>query len=111
MRRFRWPMILPFAIPLVLSYIHPIVNENWTVKKFGCGCPPIHDTGGWHFNANHFNLILWGIVLIACITLWYWELKRHIAGGFKRVLWVGYVIGAAVIEIVCVRAWARGGWL
>jgi len=63
-------IVLPFTVPFVLHRIYQPINEKWTVKRFGCGCPRVNDTRAWHFNANDFNMIIWIAVMLACTVSW-----------------------------------------
>jgi len=104
MRLFR--LVLPFGIPVLFYFLYQPVNRAWTVKRFGCGCPPLD--GSWRFNANHFNGILLLPLLAGCILLWIWETKG-ITGRMSRH-WL-YGAGLVGILLVFIQVWARLWWL
>jgi hypothetical protein len=42
-------LIVPFLVPLLLHCVYQPVNEAWTVKRFGCGCPILGHEDEFHF--------------------------------------------------------------
>jgi hypothetical protein len=90
---------LPFLLPIILYFIYNPINTNWTVKKFGCGCPNID--GSFRFNANYFNTILWFIIMGICIWIW----RKQMA---KRQT---FLIGLFFVVLICMICFSRGFWL
>jgi hypothetical protein len=100
-----------FVIPWLIHVLYQPLNENWTVKRFGCGWPPILPRGGsagWGFNANHFNLLLWIAVWLACVGFYLWSLSESRRA--KRRVWL-LGGGVGVITVMCVRLLAAEMWL
>jgi hypothetical protein len=105
-------LIPPFIVPFFFHWLYQPVNASWTVKQFGCGCPPVvAPRSGWQFNANHFNLIIWLLLFAACALSW-WIATR---GAFRsltpnrRLILRGF--GLYVLLLMCARHWAKEGWL
>lgn len=102
-------LVIPFVIPFVVHHLYQPINANWTVKQFGCGCPPLDDR--WKFNANHFNLILWAHVGAACAAAWWWavraEFRDHPA--LRYLYAVGTGIG--MLLALCLVHCAKEAWL
>jgi hypothetical protein len=109
-RRYRVATIisflLPFVVPFVCSAAYEPINREWTVKKFGCGCPGLDGT--YHFNANDFNAILWGIILVACLSWWVPAARSFLPDKVRRP---GCVFGGFVLICICLKMWARGVWM
>ena len=99
----------PFLMPVLVGLLYGPINERWTVKRFGCGCPPLDLS--WRFNANHFNMILWGIVAICCIVLWCLQVARAFGDRSAewRFLW-GF-FGSLGIVVICLKFFSQGFWL
>jgi hypothetical protein len=94
-------VVLPFLAPVLAYFIYDPINTNWTVKKFGCGCPSIDGTYG--FDANDFNMILWFLILSLCVGFWYFQTKK--VTSYK------FLIGLILILIICIKCFASGFWL
>ena len=109
-RRYRAATIigflLPFAVPFVCEAAYRPINRGWTVKKFGCGCPSLDGTS--HFNANDFNAILWGIILVGCLSWWIPSARRLFPDTFRLR---GCFFGALLMIWICLKMWARGVWM
>lgn len=58
-------LALVYLFPPLFHFAYQPVNQEWTVKRFGCGCPLLDLS--WRFNANHFNMILWLSIYCFCI--------------------------------------------
>lgn len=67
-------LTIPFLLPWCFFYLYDPINCNWTVKRFGCGCPKLD--GSYTFNANHFNLCLWCGFFALFTTLWVWRYEK-----------------------------------
>lgn len=94
---------LSLAAPLVFRVAYQPVNAAWTVETFGCGCPPLDDS--FRFNANHFNAIVWLVVMSACIVPWMVaHLRREIT------LWLAFG-GMTIVAYFCINGYASGIWL
>ena len=100
-------LALPFIAPLLVFTAYQPINEAWTVKTFGCGCP-ISDGTYRAFDANSFNAILWCIVAAVCMRGWSKALGRF-ALKCDRAGWSAG--GAVAIVFCCLKMWAKGGWL
>ena len=102
----RWLLLpVPFVVPPLLHWAYEPINRHWTVEKFGCGCPPM--TGGWRFNANYVNLVLWFAVLVGLSVL-VDRLVPH-ASGRRRFNWL--VPALALLVVLCAHYYGRGVWL
>jgi hypothetical protein len=99
-------LVLPYLMPVGFYFLYQPINEEWTVKQFGCGCPRLDGTT--HFNANHFNLILVGLVDGICIPWWLLSAERFIPAHFWPI---AAVMGTATIIMVSLGVWARTVWL
>lgn len=89
--------------PLVFRLAYQPINATWTVHTFGCGCPPLDDSS--RFNANHFNAIVWLIVLTTCMLPWmnvYLRREMTLALAFSGILAVAYL---------CLSGFGSGIWL
>lgn len=110
-RRFRaatfLSFVLPFAVPFVSYAAYQPINHDWTVEHFGCACPRLDGTYR-PFNANHFNAILWGGVLIGCLSWWIPSARRVLP---QTVRMPGCLAGGVVMTWICVAMWLRCGWL
>lgn len=102
--------ILPFLIPITFNFLYQPINENITVKHFGCGCPKIVSDVSYFidFNANHLNIILWGIVLFISIFLWT-NLTTQIERKMVRN-WMTF-LGIFVLLVLCCRFLALSTWM
>ena len=103
MRRLLLP--LPFAVPPVVHAMYEPINRDWTVKRFGCGCPQIDGT--WPFNANDFNLILWILVLSACTCAFVVAVRHGVRKWRYEIIGVGF----AVLLALCLKMYGRECWL
>ncbi len=99
-------LVLPYASPVALYFVYQPINEEWTVKQFGCGCPRLDGTP--HFNANDFNLILVGLVDLFSVPWWLIFTKRIVST--KRWPLVAFV-GTFVILMISLRVFGRMFWL
>jgi hypothetical protein len=108
---FRWWHILgaglPFALPFLFNVAYDPIDENWTVKTFGCSCPNLDGTYR-AFNANHFNAIVWTIVLCCSAYAWSWLCRRIV---LPKPPWGVIVLPVIVVAFICLRHYARGFWL
>ena len=103
-----WSLIpIPFLVPLAVHWLYQPVNENWTVKTFGCGCPPLDLS--WRFNANHFNTILWLVVfsLNASLLVKVFPVEQRERESGAAFLSLGFV----ALLFLCAKQWARECWL
>jgi hypothetical protein len=102
-------LVIPFVVPFVVHHLYQPVNAAWTVKRFGCGCPPLDDR--WKFNANHFNLILWTLVGVACAAAWWWAVRAEFGDHSSlRYNWaVGFGVG--LLLSLCLLHCAKEAWL
>lgn len=99
-------LALPFLLPIASYYTYQPINEAWTVRQFGCGCPPLD--GSWRFNANHFNAILFAIV--GGLSIWCWTFATGRA--FSRQVRANlYFIGVVVVVLVTLKMLAQATWL
>ena len=98
--------VLPFAVPFLCYHVYQPINNGWTVKKFGCGCPSLDGT--CHFNANDFNTILWGGILLGCLS-WWIPSATHVFP--QKIRFAGCFFGTLAIIWICLKMWARCVWL
>jgi hypothetical protein len=104
-------LILPFVVPLLFHRLYQPVNEAWTVKRFGCGCPPVTDVDAFRFNANHFNMIIWLVIMFACGASWWLLLRPEFVTRRSTKYYVLQFVGVYVLLIICLRQFAREHWL
>lgn len=102
-------LILPFVIPFLVHLVYQPINVAWTVKRFGCGCPPIG--GGWRFNTNHFNMILWVVVLSACAISWWLLFRPEITVRRSTKFVVLRWAGVYAVLCICMKLYAAESWL
>lgn len=103
--------ILPFVVPFVFHALYQPINAAWTVERFGCGCPPLSDTGAFRFNANHFNLILWCGVAIACGASWWFLMRPEFTDRKSMRYVVAQSIGLGLLLCICANRLAKEIWL
>jgi hypothetical protein len=99
-------LLLPFLIPIGFYHAYQPVNEAWTVTRFGCGCPSLDGT--YHFNANHFNLILVGVLDLLCIPWWVRSARRTLP---EQARLPACILGSVVILFISLRVLGRMFWL
>jgi hypothetical protein len=76
--------LLAFLAPFGSYVVYQPINQEWTVKRFGCGCPSLD--GSYHFNANDFNAIVWGVIAVVCTTCWILAARRLFPDRTRRQL-------------------------
>jgi hypothetical protein len=102
----KWLLFLiPFAVPPVFHWFYQPLNEAWTVKAFGCGCPPLDLS--WKFNANHFNGILWLVLFFECLGILV-SVSRILFDEPKSLI-LCYAFAALGME--CLWFWGHEVWL
>lgn len=94
---------LSMVVPMLMRYSYPYVNEHWTVKQFGCGCTRLD--GSW-FNANHFNMMMWGTIASVCMVAYGYNIYR-ICGPGSACDWI-LPGGAMIIAAICLASFAQG---
>jgi hypothetical protein len=104
-------LILPFFLPVLFHRLYQPVNEAWTVKRFGCGCPIVGHEHEFHFNANHFNLILWCAVGIGCGLSWWFLLRPEFSDRKSTRYVVAQSIGLGVLLCICANCLGQEIWL
>ncbi len=105
-------LILPFVVPFVFHALYQPINAAWTVKRFGCGCPPVTaNPDDWFFNANYFNLILWCGVAAACGISWWFLLRPEFTDRKSARYVVAQSIGLGVLLCICANRLAGEIWL
>lgn len=107
-------LLLPFVVPFLFHAAYQPVNVAWTVRRFGCGCPPVTAPGAspaWHFNANDFNLLLWCGVAGACGLSWWLLVRREFADRRPPVYFAVQGSGLAVLVLICGNRLAWEIWL
>lgn len=101
-------LIVPLMIPTLFGIVYAPINRSWTVKTFGCGCPPLDLS--FRFNANHFNIIVWSVIAATCTSVWVWQVHKEfkqMPRAFQLLLGIGVVI----IIGTCMRGLGLGYWL
>jgi len=101
-------LMVLLAVPTLLEIVYAPINRSWTVKTFGCGCPPLDLS--FRFNANHFNAIVWSVIAATCTSLWVWQVRKE----FKqtpRTFQLLLDIGVVIIIGTCMRGFGVGYWL
>jgi len=59
-------LVLPFLLPILFYTVFQPINEHWTVRQFGCGCPSLD--GSRHFICRSAPVWLLGLCVIALIS-------------------------------------------
>ena len=101
-------LIVPLMIPTLFGIVYAPINRSWTVKTFGCGCPPLDLS--FRFNANHFNGIVWLVIAGICTSVWVWLVHKD----FKQMHRAYRLIlggGVVIIIVTCMREFSLGYWL
>ena len=111
MRVRRALVIFPLIFPFAFHALYQPINAAWTVTRFGCGCPPVRDTGAFHFNANHFNMILWLAVSVACALTWWRLLRSEFTDRSSTRYMVTQSIGCGVLLCICASRLGKEIWL
>jgi hypothetical protein len=111
MRTSRALLILPFLVPFAFHVLYQPINAAWTVKRFGCGCPILGHEDEFHFNANHFNLILWCAVATVCGLSWWFLVRASFVDRKSQPNLAAQSIGLGVLLCICISRLAREGWL
>ena len=106
-------IILPFALPFLVHQIYQPINENWTVRRFGCGCPPVLGPGvrEWNFNANEFNSIVWVAVASTCVLSWWLLVRSAFTNRRTTKYFLLQMSGVYVLVFICMRQLALEFWL
>jgi len=99
-------LVLPFLLPILFYTVYQPINEHWTVRQFGCGCPSLDGTR--HFNSNDFNTILWLPIALGC-GVWFARLTRVISRPEIRMM-ARFVGGFGMLYLI-MRLWARTMWM
>jgi hypothetical protein len=100
-------VIVPIAIPIVFDFFYENINSNWTVVTFGCGCPDL--AGNYRaFNANHFNMVLWSVVLSVCCGIAVYCARRIGARTIGQSVWF---VGIGLSAMICFHKFMMGVWL
>jgi hypothetical protein len=102
-------LALPFVSPFVVHALYQPINERWTVKQFGCGCPPLD--GSWRFNANHFNTILWAGVALSATVAWGIALRPEFPARGPSAYPPILMAGIGLLLWICAGRWAKEIWL
>ncbi|MCX5658610.1 MAG: hypothetical protein NTW19_02675 [Planctomycetota bacterium] len=100
---------VPFLWPALFAEFYEPVNRDWTVKHFGCGCPPID--GGFRFNANYVNGLLWMLIFAGCAAFWIRRLRRTFPGSNPLACGIGGSVGITILLIHAARLYAQQVWL
>ena len=105
-------LILPFVVPFVFHWLYQPVNRSWTVKRFGCGCPPMMaPPGSWGFNANYFNFYIWVALLAACAISWWSASGRTVRGLTPNQGLLVRVLGLFALLHACATRFGKEFWL
>ena len=108
---------LLMAIPYLAHAAYQPVNEKWTVKVFGCGCPKIRWIGSpppafWErFNSNDVNAMLWTLLWGVCSLAWCYLVRRYMGTWSNSVRDYTAFGGAALLAFTCMRYFLHGAWL
>ena len=102
-------LVLPFVSPFLVHHLYQPINARWTLKQFGCGCPPLD--GRWRFNANDFNLILWIGVALAAVVAWGLALRPEFPARGPSAYVSVLMAGIIVILWLCAGRWAKEMWM
>jgi len=104
-------LILPFLVPFVFHRLYQPVNEAWTVKRFGCGCPIVGHEHEFHFNANYFNMVIWCGIVLACGASWWLLFRPEFVNRSSTKYYVLQFAGIYVLLFICMRQLAQEFWL
>jgi hypothetical protein len=99
----------PVAFPFLFHLAYQPINAAWTVKRFGCGCPPLDES--FRFNANYVNGILWALILVTCTVTWVVRVERALAQWepLRRAVFGGCGIGG--LWFLVLHLYSREIWL
>ncbi len=92
-------LISPLFLFFLLFVPYSIINKEYIVEWFGCGCPKLDELGNMlpnQFNANDFTAYFWLFVSI-CATVIAFFLSKSLGKRWKRAL---YVLGIFVIALL-----------
>lgn len=94
-------LVSPLLLFAVLLIPYSLVNQQFIVEWFGCGCPVIDEFGNMvenKFNANDFTAIFWAVITV-CVTVISAILSKRIA---KDKLWLRalYVLGMFIVSLL-----------
>jgi hypothetical protein len=94
----------PFLLPPGVHLAYQPVNAAWTVKAFGCGCPPLD--GSRRFDANCFNGVLWLVVftVLGAVIL----ANSHKQSERIKPAVIG--VGIPFLAAECLWFWGREMW-
>ena len=107
-------LILLLGVPFLIHRLYQPLNESCTVKRFGCGCPPMTSKGAAassSFNANHFNLILWCGIAIACGLSCWFLLRAEFTDRTSGRYLLAQSIGLFTVMYSCASRLVKEGWL
>jgi hypothetical protein len=104
-------LILPFIVPFALHTLYQPINAAWTVERFGCGCPPVRDPEAFRFNANHFNMILWSAISLACGLSWWFLVRSEFVDRRSTRYLIVQSVGLTLLLCTCVNRLAKEIWL
>lgn len=106
----KWLLLpIPFLVPVAFHFAYQPINESWTVKRFGCGCPALD--GSFRFNANDVNSLLWLGILAVCIVGWVSIVSRLFVHDLDKWRVQVMIIGILGLVLLSARMWALEGWL
>jgi hypothetical protein len=98
-------LVLPYFIPIVFYLVYQPINEGWTVKQFGCGCPTLD--GKYHFNANDFNLVIVAVIALFCVPWWLVSASQMTP---KKIRIPVCFFGTLIILFISLEVWGKMVW-
>jgi len=94
-------LVTPFLLFAVLLIPYSLINQQFIVEWFGCGCPTVDEFGNINennFNANDFTALFWLFISI-CVTVISVFLSKRILKGkiWFRIL---YIVSILLISLI-----------
>jgi len=95
--------IIRFISPLFLFFLlfvpYSIINKEFVVEWFGCGCPKLDEAGNMlpnQFNANDFTALFWLFVSI-CATVFAFFVSKKLSKPWVRVIYLVGIFAASLL--------------
>lgn len=95
--------IIKLVSPLFLFFLlfvpYSVINNEFIVKWFGCGCPKLDEAGNMlpnQFNANDFTALFWLFVAL-CATVIAFFLSKKLNKLWARMLYLAGVFTASLL--------------
>lgn len=102
-------LILPYVLILIITPFYNILDRNYFIEIFGCGCVPLTKTNMLNidFNANDLRAVIYLVILLSMIILGLF-LSKYLKNKKLKVVYLGTIILWNVflaLEICKVYVW------